>query len=60
MSETEYTPEIQKDCFGWNEKNNNCSVLREVVCKKRKCSFYKTKEQHAKDSVRFPFIRALY
>lgn len=37
------------DCFAYNEKLKTCSVLSEMVCKKRKCSFYKTEQQYKDD-----------
>ncbi len=38
------------DCFAFREtRNKHCSVLSELICKKRKCSFYKTLEQYEAD-----------
>lgn len=34
------------DCFAF--KNYECTVLRELVCRNRKCSFYKTQDEHNK------------
>lgn len=36
---------VQKDCFGYSEKGKNCRVLKELVCKNKKCSFYKTQKE---------------
>ena len=57
MSETEYKPEIQTDCFGWDKKNNNCSICSEAICKYKKCTHYKSKEQFLKDRKKYPFVQ---
>lgn len=33
--------EVKKDCFAY--ENKKCLALSELVCKKKKCSFYKLK-----------------
>lgn len=40
-------PEPKKDCFGY--RMGKCKVLAELVCEKRNCSFYKTKEQFERE-----------
>lgn len=37
---------INKDCFAYSEKRNDCTALTELFCKKENCSFYMTKEQY--------------
>ena len=39
---------VQKDCFGYSNINNRCSVLTETVCKDGICKFYKTKKEFEK------------
>lgn len=37
-----------KNCFAYSTKSNGicvCSVLTDMVCEGKKCSFFKTKEQ---------------
>ena len=38
----------KKDCFGYSNINNRCSVLTETVCKNGICKFYKTKKEFEK------------
>ena len=40
--------EPNKDCFGY-KNSTYCGALTEMVCKNRKCTFHKTREQFAKD-----------
>lgn len=43
--------EPKKDCFAYVEAaGGTCNALRELYCKNGKCGFYKTKEQHEKDT----------
>lgn len=42
---------VKRDCFAY-KCNNYCSALIVMVCNKRKCSFYKTKEQFMRDAER--------
>lgn len=39
--------EEQTDCFAYRCEvdGERCNILNEMVCKKRKCPFHKTKEQ---------------
>jgi len=40
------------DCFAYksfNSARSKCLVLTEMLCSKKKCPFYKTKEQYDKD-----------
>ena len=39
---------VQKDCFGYSNINNRCSILTETVCKNKECRFYKTKKEFEK------------
>lgn len=39
---------VKKDCFGYSNINNRCSVLTETVCKNKECRFYKTKKEFEK------------
>ena len=39
---------VKRDCFGYSNINNRCSVLTETVCKKENCKFYKTKKEFEK------------
>lgn len=45
---------IQKctDCFAYRPKY--CTILTEMICKTRKCSFYKTKEQFEEGLKKYP------
>ena len=36
-----------RDCFGY--KLGTCTVLTELVCAQRKCSFYKTRKEFHSD-----------
>lgn len=47
---------IKINCFAYGYKN--CYVLTELVCKKKKCSFFKTKEQYNADLIKYPWIYA--
>ena len=44
---------VKTDCFGF--RRGECSVLYELVCEKRNCSFYKTREQYAKDKKKYSY-----
>ena len=39
--------ESKKDCFAYKNRSY-CGALTEMVCKKRKCSFFRTKEEFVK------------
>ena len=43
---------VQKDCFGYSNINNRCSILTETVCKNKECRFYKTKKEFEKGNKR--------
>ena len=43
---------VKEDCFGYRSLTCECRVLNELVCKERKCSFYKTREQFIVDAKR--------
>lgn len=43
---------VLKNCFAYLTKSNGmcaCSVLTDMVCECKNCSFFKTKEQYEKD-----------
>ena len=44
-----------KDCFAY-KVSGYCGALTEMVCKGRKCSFYKTKEQFKADEEKAKLI----
>lgn len=41
---------IQIDCFAY--KNQNCTILTELLCKHQRCPFFKTQEQLDRENVR--------
>lgn len=41
--------EVQTDCFGYDNKRNNCKALNALYCANEKCRFYKTKQQYPKE-----------
>ena len=45
--------EIKTDCFGYNCRKNECTILTQTVCKHRNCSFYKTQEQYDEDREKY-------
>ena len=32
---------IKTDCFGYDKEKQDCTVMTELICMNRKCSFYK-------------------
>lgn len=44
------------DCFAF--RKGECRVLYELVCEKKKCSFYKTCEQFMKDKKKYSLKRS--
>ena len=44
---------MKTDCFAYKSKHK-CWALNELVCKNRKCSFYKTKEQYEEERKKYP------
>lgn len=50
---TEQMNGIKTDCFGF--RRGECSVLYELVCASRVCSFYKTCEQYRKDKRKYSY-----
>lgn len=42
----------RKDCFAY-KVSGYCSALTEMVCKKRECTFFKTKEQFYEDMEKY-------
>lgn len=41
--------EVKKDCFGFEQTQNTCRVLKGLFCKHEQCGIYKTKEQLEKE-----------
>lgn len=41
------------DCFGYRE--GKCEIMTELICKKSKCSFYKTWNQENKDRKKYGY-----
>ena len=33
------------DCFGYDKEKGDCKVMTELLCARKKCSFYKPKER---------------
>ncbi len=48
MKEKEQKIEVKKDCFAYEEITGKCRALTELVCKNKKCSFYKSKNRFLK------------
>lgn len=46
---------MYENCFA--RIGNKCGVLKEELCDKGKCPFYKTKEQYAADLKKYPPIK---
>ena len=48
---------IKENCFFYKkgDKLCKCGALRELVCKERECSFYKTKEREALDRIKYGY-----
>ncbi len=44
---------VQKDCFAY--RIGGCAIMTETICRRDTCSFYKTKEQMAKDREKYGF-----
>ena len=45
---------IKRDCFGCVPGQKDCQVMTENICEKRKCSFYKTREDYKRGLVGLP------
>ena len=45
ITHTAPTTGVQSECFAYNKDKHNCNALKELVCKKQKCPFYKHKDQ---------------
>ena len=41
-----------KDCFAYRDRD--CCILTERVCDRRRCTFYKTKEEHDERLKKYP------
>lgn len=55
VTKTMTTQQTKTDCFAYRGKRM-CSVLSELVCKNRNCSFYKTKEKHKIDCDKYGYF----
>lgn len=44
---------VKTDCFGY--RHGECSVLYELVCERKACSFYKTCEQFHRDRLKYSY-----
>lgn len=44
---------VKTDCFGF--RHGECTILYELVCAERKCSFYKTCEQFRRDHLKYSY-----
>ncbi len=42
------------DCFAMSERG--CRILKETVCRKENCTFFKTKEQDRLDRIKYPMV----
>lgn len=45
---------MKTDCFAYKRNIKKCSALNELVCEKRKCSFYKTQKQFDEERKKYP------
>ena len=36
---------VQIDCFGYDKDKRDCKVMTELLCARKKCSFYKPRER---------------
>ena len=45
------------DCFAY--KHNRCIVLTEMVCKTKRCTFYKTRKQFEDDLKKYPLSKEI-
>ena len=50
--------EVKTDCFGFDKRFCSCKIMTEPICKKRRCSFYKTMEQFKADIEKYSFKNA--
>lgn len=48
---------IKRDCFGCVPGQKDCQVMTENICEKRKCSFYKTREDYKRGLVGLPPVK---
>lgn len=44
MVDIQIHTQVKTDCFAWQKTRRNCSALKEIVCKKGPCPFYKPKK----------------
>lgn len=53
---------VKEDCFAFKTFRNGiktCAVLKELLCKEKECSFYKTSEEYVKGFEGYPDYRML-
>lgn len=43
--ETKAREGTKTDCFGYNKEKGDCKVMTELLCARKKCSFYKPRER---------------
>lgn len=47
----------RSNCFAYEvlaDGSKRCIALKDMYCKKKSCSFFKTKEQYAEDRRKYP------
>ena len=49
---------IKVDCFGYRPGRKCCNVMTELICEKRRCSFYLTREEYIKNRKKYPMHSA--
>lgn len=48
---------IQQDCFGYVISRNECKCLKNLVCRSKKCPFYKSEKQYNEELKKHPIIK---
>ena len=49
---------VKADCFGYRPGRKCCNILTELVCEKRRCSFYLTREEYIRNRKKYPIEKA--
>ncbi len=44
---------VKTDCFGY--RRGECTVLYELVCEHKNCSFYKTCSEYNRDKLKYSY-----
>ena len=47
-------PDVKTNCFGFHPKTKECKIMTETICRKRKCSFYKTQKAYMEGLKKYP------